>query len=87
MAHRYVDEVMIPRKPLYEKIKRQRIREGLTSADVARALGASQQNASRVVNVRHIPTIASLWRLAEVLNCRVIDLIPEEWPIRENGGQ
>ena len=83
MATRYVDLVVLPRGGLHARIKKQRIRQGITPAEAAHLLGCSQQNYHRIEGVFSTPKLETLWLLAEIFECTVCDLIPPEWPIRE----
>jgi transcriptional regulator with XRE-family HTH domain len=58
---------------------------GINFAEVARRLGVSRARVSGLMNGRQNPTIGTLMRIAEVMDCYLrIELAPLELPVRES---
>lgn len=51
---------------------------GLTQAELAKRMEVPQQYISRWENNKHLPTLEQLVKLADVLHCRLDDLIDWE---------
>jgi transcriptional regulator with XRE-family HTH domain len=60
---------------LGKKIKVMRIKRGLTQKQLADRLGVKQQNVSDWERGERSPSVKNLKKLADVLNCRIDDLI------------
>lgn len=60
------------------KIKTARKRAGMRQSTLTRVLGLSRQAATVWESGRGMPTAANLQRIAKVLGCSVLDLLPDE---------
>ena len=56
-------------------IKKMREQRGLTQKQLADLIGVAQQHVSRWENGKHRPSIDTVQKLAEILNCNISDLI------------
>jgi DNA-binding XRE family transcriptional regulator len=59
------------------KLKHYRERSGLTSSDVARALGTSSALYSRWENQHRVPTMRFIYKLAALYGCELVDILPK----------
>lgn len=56
-------------------IARRRLASGMTQGQMATALGCSQKDVSRWERGVHLPRVDVLIKMADVLGCRIDDLI------------
>lgn len=56
-------------------IKKMRQKRGLSQGQLADLIGVAQQHVSRWENGKHRPSIDTVQKLAEILNCNISDLI------------
>ena len=56
-------------------IKKMREKRGLSQGQLADKIGVAQQHISRWENGNHRPSIDTVQKLAEILNCNISDLI------------
>ena len=56
-------------------IKKMREKRGLTQKNLADKIGVAQQHISRWETGKHRPSIDTVQKLAEILNCNISDLI------------
>ena len=62
-------------KEVKMNIKEMRIKCGLTQGQLADKIGVVQQHVSRWELGKHRPSVDTVQKLAEVLNCNINDLI------------
>ncbi|MCM1540270.1 MAG: helix-turn-helix domain-containing protein [Blautia sp.] len=58
-----------------DKIKKQRLKSGLSQKSLGEKLGVSQQNIAQYENGKRIPKLGNLQKIATVLNVNINDLL------------
>lgn len=66
-------------KGFSDKVHSQLRKNRMVQYELAKAAGISERTLSRYLTYRSIPSINTVYRIAEILNCTVDDLMPKDY--------